>query len=112
VQWPGESLSIIAKWYTGDYRNWRPLLDNTPSLAGTRIVVGDRVRIPRSMIRNAAPMPRSFVEGHYRNGALPPGPEPAAGPGGEPSPVSPATPPAEEEEYVPVPFGPKSYPGG
>jgi hypothetical protein len=62
VQWPGESLSIIAKWYIGKLLDWEILAAHNPELDPDKIYVGDRIRIPASRMRTKEPMPREFVE--------------------------------------------------
>jgi hypothetical protein len=62
VQWPGESLSIIAKWYTGKTANWKSLAEYNGLTDPNRIRIGDPVRIPESWLRTREPMPRAFVE--------------------------------------------------
>jgi len=62
VKWPNESLSIIAKWYTGDIRNWKPLAKANPEINPTVIHRGDRIRIPADMLKTRDPMPEAFVE--------------------------------------------------
>ena len=61
VKYPGESLSIITKWYTGDVKNWRSVAKVNPKLNPNRITVGDKIRIPNKLLRTQKPMPRSFV---------------------------------------------------
>ena len=63
VKYPGESLSIIAKWYTGEVENWRALSKANPRLKSNRIIVGDKIRIPNKLLHTQKPMPRSFVVG-------------------------------------------------
>lgn len=63
VKYPGESLSIIAKWYTGEVQNWRALTKANPKLKPNRITVGDKIRIPNKLLHTQKPMPRSFVVG-------------------------------------------------
>jgi hypothetical protein len=46
VQWPGESLSLIAKWYTGHYGNWKALAQANPGLNPDRIDIGNIIYIP------------------------------------------------------------------
>ena len=46
VRWKGESLSIIAKWYTGEAGNWRLLAEHNPLKDPDRIGIGDRIAIP------------------------------------------------------------------
>ena len=61
VRYPGESLSIIAKWYTGDVKNWRSVAKVNPKINPNRITVGDKIRIPNKLLHTQKPMPRSFV---------------------------------------------------
>ncbi|HFQ79899.1 MAG TPA: LysM domain-containing protein [Desulfobacterales bacterium] len=62
VKLPGESLSIIAKWYTGDLSNWKILAEFNPQINPNRIFKGDQIRIPtRLMIRNDA-ITQEFVD--------------------------------------------------
>jgi LysM repeat protein len=63
VKYPGETLSIIAKWYTGEVENWRALTKANPKLKPDRIIVGDKIRIPNKLLHTQKPMPRSFVVG-------------------------------------------------
>jgi hypothetical protein len=61
VKYSGETLSIIAKWYTGDADNWQALTKANPKLNPNRINVGDKIRIPRKLLHTRRPMTRSFV---------------------------------------------------
>ena len=61
VKYSGETLSIIAKWYTGDAENWQALTKANPKLDPNRINVGDKIRIPRTILNTSKPMPQSFV---------------------------------------------------
>lgn len=61
VRYTGESLAIIAKWYTGDARNWSVLAKENPDVSPNTMRIGDLVQIPRSMVTNTEPMPRSFI---------------------------------------------------
>lgn len=66
VKWPGESLSIIAKWYTGDSTNWKALAKANPDLNPNLIRIGDSIVIPGSLIENEKPMPRDFLPSSTR----------------------------------------------
>ena len=66
VKWPGESLSIIAKWYTGDSTNWKALAKANPDLSPNLIRIGDTIVIPKSLIENEKPMPRDFLPSSTR----------------------------------------------
>ena len=61
VKYSGETLSIIAKWYTGDVENWQALTKANPKLDPKRINVGDKIRIPKKILNTRKPMPRSFI---------------------------------------------------
>jgi hypothetical protein len=93
VKWPGETVSIIAGWYTGDIENWEAVADANPNLNKNLIMPGDKVHIPEYLLKNREPMPKHFVESFYPEAEKQIVPE-------EPSPPS-----IEEEE--PELFGPK-----
>ena len=61
VQWPGENLSLIAKWYTGSSDNWGALAKLNPKLNPNLIHIGDKIAIPQSLLQREEPMPRSFL---------------------------------------------------
>ena len=61
VKWPGESLSIIAKWYTGDSKNWKALAKTNPDLNPNLIRIGDNIEIPQGLLKKDEPMPRYFM---------------------------------------------------
>jgi hypothetical protein len=92
VKWPGESLSIIAGWYTGDIQNWKALVPLNPHIRPDLIRMGDRIVIPRSMMKTQDPMPKEYVDSFV----------PQAGGQVQPSP-SEEKPPQEEPKL----FGPK-----
>ena len=58
VKYPGETLGVISKWYTGTAANWRAILAFNPAMKATRIRLGDIVRIPRSLVIRDSPMPK------------------------------------------------------
>jgi len=61
VQWEGETLSIIAKWYTGNSKNWKKLAKANPWVEPNNMFAGLKVKIPRQLLRNKEKMPREFV---------------------------------------------------
>jgi hypothetical protein len=97
VRWPGESLSIIAKWYTGDFENWRVLAHANPGIDPNLIFVGNKIRIPENLLKTRKPIPERFVTGF--------GPKPRRK---ELPPETPPPAPSEDEEEIL--FGPKQYP--
>jgi hypothetical protein len=100
VKWSGETVSIIAAWYTGDLDNWKVLAavmtKNNPNADIKRIYVGNKILIPESLLKTRETMPIEFVESFYKKSK----PEKAP-----PKPV-----PSEAEEEEPKLFGPKELP--
>ncbi len=62
VKLPGESLSIIAKWYTGDLNNWKILAEANPDINPNRIFKGDQIRIPTQMMIRKDAITQEFVD--------------------------------------------------
>ncbi len=62
VRWPGETLSIIAKWYTGEFNNWKTLADFNPKLKPNRIRIGQEIFVPKGLLKTREPIPKSFVD--------------------------------------------------
>lgn len=61
VRWPTESLSLIARWYTGSASNWRMIARNNPTLDPNRLAIGDVVSIPLGKMTTGRPMPHAFL---------------------------------------------------
>jgi hypothetical protein len=95
VKWPGESLSIIAAWYTGDVQNWKDLAEANPDINPNRIHEGMKIRIPESIMTTKTPMTKEHVESYY--------PKPK-------KPVAKPSSPYHPKEEEPVLYGPKQYP--
>lgn len=97
----GESVSIIAKWYTGDLKNWKILAEANPNLNPNRIELGDEILIPEDLMIRRDSISKSFVDSFTQKkrkiSTSPP-----------PTPISPPPPePAEEDndiELVPPKF--------
>ncbi len=96
VKWAGESLSIIAAWYTGSLQNWKALAKVNPKVNPSRIYIGQKIRIPGELLKTREPMPQSFPADFGKKK-------------GESAPPKSETPqPSDEEE--PELFGPKPFP--
>jgi LysM repeat protein len=63
VKWPGETLALIAKWYTGEIENWRAIAKANPKLDPRRIRLGSEIQIPSELLKNREPMTKEFVIG-------------------------------------------------
>jgi hypothetical protein len=98
VKFKGESVSIIAGWYTGDIQNWKILAEHNPDINPNRIFEGNKIRIPEYMMKNRAPMPKDYVDGFYTKPS-------------KKEPGRPASPPAPGKEDELIIFGPKESPG-
>ncbi len=66
VKYPGETLSIISKWYTGDVNNWRILENNNPHIAYNKMVAGDRIFIPENLLKTREPLTKGFIDSFYK----------------------------------------------
>ena len=61
VRWPGESLSLIAKWYTGSYNNWKKLAVANPHTNPDLIKPGQVILIPPALIKMREPLPQKMA---------------------------------------------------
>ena len=62
IEWRGQNLAAIAKWYTGKAENWRTLAElNGVKSAKEFLPVGREVRIPQALVVKTAPLPRPRV---------------------------------------------------
>jgi len=67
VRWRGESLSLIAKWYTGHLENWKALARANPNLNPNRIIVGNVIDIPPEMMKTKELLPRKVAAKSLKN---------------------------------------------
>ncbi len=65
VTWAGESLSIVAKWYTGNLENWKVIAKANPEIRPDFLQTGMMIRVPEAMIVNRDPLSQEFVASHY-----------------------------------------------
>ena len=68
VQWKAETLSIIAKWYTGESKNWEALGDANPNINPDSISIGNEIFIPSDLVKTRDPMKKQFVTKCYQRG--------------------------------------------
>jgi hypothetical protein len=61
VRWSGETLSVIAKWYTGDFENWEAITKANPKINPNRMFIGSKILIPGDLVKNREPMPQEFL---------------------------------------------------
>jgi hypothetical protein len=65
VKYSGETLSIIALWYTGNSRNWKEIAQANPDMKPNRIFPGDQIIIPEGLLKIRDPLPKEFVDRIY-----------------------------------------------
>ena len=98
VKWSGETVSIIAGWYTGDIEKWKALAEANPKINPNHIFEGNKILIPENLLKTRDPMTKEFVESFY------PKPKPKPVPS-EPAPSQ----PKDKEDEIDL-FGPKTSP--
>jgi hypothetical protein len=117
VKLPDESISIIAKWFTGDLMNWEVLAKYNPTINPNRIFLGNKIRIPRDIMTRHTPMTPEFVEASQPQTRRKKSESPAQATieqtEAEPAPLTVQSPPEPVAEPVvedePLLFGPKGY---
>jgi hypothetical protein len=59
VQFRGQTLGQISKWYTGKYENWKQIvrMNDDLTLPNAALRVGREVKIPLELVVRKAPMP-------------------------------------------------------
>ncbi|MBN1849267.1 MAG: hypothetical protein JW932_11855 [Deltaproteobacteria bacterium] len=75
VKWPGETLKIIAEWYTHDAENWSCLVDANPQINQDNLLKGNIIYIPGHLLKNTKPLPESFMSSY--NQKTKPSPRPS-----------------------------------
>lgn len=80
VRWTGETVSIIAGWYTGDIQNWRILAESNPDIDPNKVHLGMQIRIPEIIMTTKAPMTREHVDSFYTKAKKRTGRTPSARP--------------------------------
>lgn len=66
VQWPNETLPIIAKWYTGDSNNWQSLADANPIINPEQLSAGNKIFIPEDLLKVQKSMPKGFLAKYHK----------------------------------------------
>ncbi len=61
VSFSGETLGIIAAWYTGKATNWLAIKNANPGLKPERINLGQTIIIPGDLVTERSPLTKKFV---------------------------------------------------
>lgn len=103
VQYPKETLSIIAVWYTGDIKHLEYLINANPNINPDHLFLGNEIFIPEHLVKIRKSMPEEFISKYYQKQKKKKTPTNAAiVPGKKPS----SLPKAEDEDEFEI-FGPK-----
>lgn len=62
VRFKGESLSIVASWYTGSLDNWIKLAEANPSMNPNIISVGQKIEIPKELMVRTESLPIDYLD--------------------------------------------------
>jgi len=62
VKYPGETLRIISRWYTGDINNWEALADANPNVDYENMIKGSRIFIPENLLKTRDPLTEEFID--------------------------------------------------
>ena len=62
VKFQGETLSIIAGWYTGSTKNWEKIAQENNLNAPYTIELGQVLKIPNVMLNRFEPLPEQMIE--------------------------------------------------
>jgi hypothetical protein len=65
VRYSGETISIIAAWYTGNGENWKALARANPQIDPKLIFEGNEILIPETLLKTREAMPQKFVNRFY-----------------------------------------------
>ena len=66
VKYSGETLGLIARWYTGRTDNWKRIADVNSSIKPQRISIGDIILIPMEIVSQSDPLPKKAVRSTRR----------------------------------------------
>ena len=65
VRWKGETISVIAGWYTGNARNWKLLAEVNPGIKHKGLAAGTTVRVPSHIMKTKESMPKEYIDRFY-----------------------------------------------
>ncbi len=71
VTYPGETLRMIASWYTGSAENTKRIARINGITTPDLLVIGQAVRIPRYLMKRSDPLPQSEVERYINSLSAP-----------------------------------------
>ncbi len=66
VKYSGETLGLIAKWYTTSPANWKRIAQHNPGLIPNKIKKNQKIYIPKKVLVNHMKMPKRFIKENYK----------------------------------------------
>lgn len=73
VSFSGETLAMIANWYTGKSANWKLLLEANPKIKPEKIALGQEIIIPGKLIVQRNTLTKKFVQESFAKRKIVPG---------------------------------------
>lgn len=64
IQFQGETLGLIAAWYTGKVANWTAIEAANPGIKATNLKIGQVIVIPAGLIIKREQLPKKFIRQH------------------------------------------------
>ncbi len=61
VQYSGETMGVIAAWYTGSSANWPLIANANPQIQVKNIRIGNVIRIPENLVVKREPLTQEFL---------------------------------------------------
>jgi hypothetical protein len=68
VKYPGETLRIISKWYTGDVNNWEALAEANPNINHEKMPAGSKIFIPENLLKTTEPLTEEYITSYNQEG--------------------------------------------
>ena len=62
IKYSGETLALIAAWYTGKATNWTAIQEANPGLKPEYLRLGQVIRIPEQLVVKREELPKSYVK--------------------------------------------------
>ena len=62
VKYRGETLSLIAKWYTGDVLNWKKIHKLNPNIIEKKMQIGATVILPIELVKTTNLLTKEYVQ--------------------------------------------------
>lgn len=71
VSFSGETLAMIANWYTGKSANWKLIMEANPKIKPEKITLGQEIIIPGNLVVQRNPLPKKFLQESFSKKKIP-----------------------------------------